>query len=255
MPLFGFRTAGFHGWSVEQTAAKLASLGYDCLELCLEASDVRPESLDERRCAGLRNTFDRLGIAIVSLSYHGDIEPSAERRANQERAVEAARHCGAGILVINAEKSVEQGLQWTEHVSRLKWLCELAEKAGVVLALEPEPRLVVGSSEQMIEMLLAVGSPRLKVNFDLGHAQVTDGDPAASIRVLGDSVVHLHLEDIKDRVHKHLMFGEGDIDFAKARRALADIGYAGPYVADLFGFADPADTAARALVALREQFG
>ena len=94
----------------------------------------------------------------------------------------------------------------------------------------------------------------MKVNFDLGHAQVTDDDPATSIRALGSAIVHLHLEDIKDRVHRHLLLGDGDIDFAAVRAALAGINYAGPYVADLFGQVDSVDYATRTLDALRRYF-
>ena len=56
------------------------------------------------------------------------------------------------------------------------------------------------------------------MNLDVGHAAVTDPDPAATIRELGSAIVHLHLEDIRERVHRHLFFGEGDIDFAGGAR-------------------------------------
>jgi sugar phosphate isomerase/epimerase len=122
--------------------------------------------------------------------------------------------------------------------------------------LEPEPLLVVGSSPEMLAMMQAVGSPQLKVNLDVGHAQITDDDVATTIRELGSSIVHLHLEDIKGRVHKHLPFGEGDMDFGAVRRALDDIGYVGPYVVDLFGLeAAPSEVAADALASLRRLFG
>jgi sugar phosphate isomerase/epimerase len=107
----------------------------------------------------------------------------------------------------------------------------------------------------MARLMQQVGSSRLRVNLDIGHAQVTDDDLAATIRQLGSAIVHLHLEDIKGRVHRHLPFGEGDIDFAAVRRALDEIGYAGPYVVDLFGqSAEPPVVAERALAALRQYF-
>jgi sugar phosphate isomerase/epimerase len=254
-PKFGFRTSCLTGWTAERAAGELARLGYDCLELCLEPADVRPESLDEAHCAALCETFAGLGIAVASLSYHGDAEAPADRLLNQERAIGAAARLGAGILVINSERTVDRDRQWPELVSHLKKLCRLAEDAGVDLAVEPEPLLVVDSSEDMIKLLQAVDSPRLRVNFDIGHAQVTDDDPAASICRLGSAIVHVHLEDIQNRVHRHLMFGEGEMDFAAIRRALADIGYQGPYVADLFGQPDPPAAAESALAMMRQLFG
>ena len=122
--------------------------------------------------------------------------------------------------------------------------------AGVLAVAE-----VLTGGTLVLAMLAGVGSSALKVNLDLGHAQVTDDDPIMSIRQLGSNIVHLHLEDIKDRVHKHLLFGQGDIDFVGVRQALVDIGYQGPYVVDLFGLSDPVTTATEALASLRRVLG
>lgn len=255
MPNFGFRTGIFVGLTAEQAAAELKRIGYDCVEICLEASDVRPETLNESRCRQLRAALDKIGIEVASLSYHADREPFDQRRANQERAVWAARWMGVDIVVLNPEKAVEPARQWGEHITQFKRLCQLAEELDVTVAVEPEPLLVVGSSDNMARLLDEVDSPRLGVNLDIGHAQITDDDLIASIHRLGKNIVHLHLEDIKDRVHKHLPFGQGDIDFVAVRRALEKIGYAGPYVVDLFGQdTSPVEVAALALRGLKERF-
>ena len=254
-PQFGFRTGPLR-CTAEQAAATLAELGYDCLELCLEADDVRPETMTQARAMGLLWTFAEAGIGVASLSYHADREPLDQRAANQEAAIRIAAWMGAEILILNGEKSVDQERQWAEHVERFKSLCALAEEAGVTLAVEPEPLLVVGSSRDGLALIDAVGSDRLKINLDVGHAAITDPDLAGTVRLLGDQIVHLHLEDIAGRVHKHLPFGQGDIDFAALRSALAEIGYQGPYVVDLFGQdQEPHQVAADALAALRRLFG
>jgi sugar phosphate isomerase/epimerase len=254
MPDFGFRT-GIFAWTVEQTARALKQMGYDCLELCLELPDVRPEALDRARCREIRAALDDVGIALASLSYHADREPVDERRANQERAIHVAHWMGAEILVLNPERSIGQERQWQEHVARFTGFCALADDLGVTIAVEPEPLLVIGSSQDMARMMDQVGSPRLRVNLDIGHAQITDDDLVESIHMLGSRIVHLHMEDIKDRVHRHLPFGEGNIDFAAVRQALEDIGYRGPYVVDLFGQdLPPSQVASQALAGLRRFF-
>jgi sugar phosphate isomerase/epimerase len=162
---------------------------------------------------------------------------------------------GAEILILNAEKSTDQARQWGEHVEHLGKLCPLAAAANVTLAIEPEPLLVIGSSQDALAMIEAVGSPALKVNLDVGHAQITDDDVADSIRQLGSEIVHLHLEDIAGRVHRHLPFGAGDIDFGAIGQALDEVGYVGPYVVDLFGQdMDPIQVATDALTAMRRLF-
>ncbi len=73
--------------------------------------------------------------------------------------------------------------------------------------------------------------------------------------LFGQAIVHVHLEDMRNGVHRHLTFGQGDIDFAGIRDALGEIRYQGPQVADLFGIADEANNiAARALSGLNRWF-
>ena len=125
MTLFGFRTGTFRGWPVEQSAARLAWLGYDCVELCLEAPDVRPEYLSESRCREIRRRLDDVGIGLASVSYHGDAESPPQRRANQQRAIGVCRWLGSPILVLNAERTVDRARQWSEHVQHWRELCQL----------------------------------------------------------------------------------------------------------------------------------
>ncbi len=255
MPSFGFRTGTFRQ-PIEETAVQLAAIGYDCLELCLEAPDVRPEHLDAARCDQIRAWLNEVGIALASLSYHADREPPEQRSVNQERAVHAAAWMDCPILVLNPERAVDPAQQWAEHVARFQRLCALADELGVTIAIEPEPLLVVASSADAARMIEQVGSPRLGVNLDIGHAYLTDDDLAASIRMLGDRIVHLHLEDMASGVHRHLPFGAGDIDFRVVRSALQEIRYAGPYVIDLFGQdRPPEEVAANALQGIRQRFG
>lgn len=254
IPRFGFRTGSLPGTTIEQSIVKIAEIGYDCAEVCLEPFFGRAEGLSEQDCAAIRRALDRAGLTIASASYHGDSDEPTQRAANQRHAVQAARWLGAGILVLNGERVVKLERQWASHVARFRALAELAEREDIVLAVEPEPKLVIGSSADMLALIHAVGSPRLRVNLDVGHAFLTDPDLADAVRQLGAAIAHLHLEDMKAGVHKHLLFGEGDIDFSALKAALGEIGYQGPYVADLFGQQDAVASATRALPDMRRIF-
>jgi sugar phosphate isomerase/epimerase len=254
---FGFRTGGFRGWKIEAILEELARIGFDGAELCLESADMRPETFARAKADEIRHFMDGIGLEIASVSYHADAEPVNQRRSNTSKALEVAEWLGAGVLIINAERvrEGEKEEQWRDLVGRLKDLTASAEKRGVNVAVEPEPLLVVGDTDDMIRMMDAVGSPNLKVNLDIGHAYITDSSLSDSIRRLGSAIVHMHIEDIKDRVHNHLELGQGDIDFAAMHEAFVEVGYDGYYVADLFRLgADPSGVAARTLTALRERF-
>jgi len=106
---------------------------------------------------------------------------------------------------------------------------------GVRLYLEQEPEHVIRSAAQM--KALADAFPgRLLLNFDVGHSHVLGEDIGAVLRDLGPRLANIHLEDIAGRVHQHLLYGEGDVDFDAVFAALHDIGYRGDYTPDLYPF-------------------
>ncbi len=254
---FGFRTGGFINWNIENILEKLSEIGYKGAELCLEAHDMRPENFTIKKAEKLRGFIGNLNIEIASVSYHADAEPSEQRRINTFKSVDIANWLGADVLIINSERLIEneRQKQWDELVFRLKELTDYAQKLNVKIAVEPEPLLIISDTDDMIRMMNEINSPNLKVNLDIGHAYITDPDLAESINKLGKAIVHTHIEDIKDKVHNHLLPGLGDIDFKSIRTAFEKIGYDGYYVIDLFRLGDdPLGIAKLSLKAIEEKF-
>lgn len=254
---FGFRTGGFVNWNIENILEKLSEIGFDSVELCLETSDMRPESFTVEKAKKLRDFMDKLNIEIASVSYHADTEPIEQRRINTIKSVDIANWLETDILIINSERLIEneKQRQWNELVLRLKELSDYAKKLNVNIAVEPEPLLIISDTNDMVKMMNEVNSPNLKVNLDIGHAYLTDPDLAESINKLNKAIIHTHVEDIKDKVHNHLVPGLGDIDFESVKTAFKRIGYEGHYVIDLFRLGDdPLGIAERSLKALKEKF-
>jgi sugar phosphate isomerase/epimerase len=129
-----------------------------------------------------------------------------------------------------------------------------ARPAGAVLLVEQEPEHVIHSAAQ----LAGLGGRfpgAVFANYDVGHGHVLGEDPGAAIRALGPGLRNVHLEDIKGRVHRHLLYGEGDVDFAAVFAALRDIGYRGDYTPDLYPFKDDWKRAMEASVAFLGEHG
>lgn len=108
---------------------------------------------------------------------------------------------------------------------------------GLKIAIEQEPEHVIHRADQLLALCRAFEGT-VFANYDVGHGVVAGEVPSAAVRLLGKYVSNLHLEDIKGRTHKHLMLGEGDIDFRRLFRTLKDIGYAGNVTMDLYPFKD-----------------
>jgi protein FrlC len=257
-PRYGFRTAGYRNRSLQEAFESLAGVGYRGVEICLEHPEARPETMTVASAETLAGLARDAGLEVASVSYHADAEPEEPRSENQLRAVGLTRPLGAEVLILNARKARPGGeqAQWDGLRRTLEGLLPRAEAEGVTLALEPEPGHFLNSSADMGRLLAEVSHPNLGVNLDVGHAFVTDEDVTESIRSLGSSIVHTHLEGMPAGVHRHLIPGEGDLDLVAVHRALQEIGYRGYYTVDLFDIADdPEGAARRSLEALRRLLG
>lgn len=101
-------------------------------------------------------------------------------------------------------------------VAALKRLAPKAEAKSVVLALESYL-----SAADNLKILERVGSPAVKVYYDVGNSQDVGYPILDEIRELGGRIVEVHAKDTKD------LYGKGSMDFPAVRRALEAIGYKG----------------------------
>jgi sugar phosphate isomerase/epimerase len=131
-------------------------------------------------------------------------------------------------------------------VEILKPLAEHAYREGVMLLIEPEPGLLLETTDQYLEVAEKVDSPAIGLNFDVGHAYCVSEDIPASIKKAASHIRHFHLEDIAaTRHHHHLIPGHGAIDFADVFRAIKAINYDGWLTVELYPNVDDPDGAAR----------
>lgn len=255
---FGFRTAGYREWSVEDAFASIARCGFDGVEICLEHPGARPESMTLSQASDIARRACDAGLQVASVSYHADFEEDLPREQNQRRAVGLTRPLGAEVLILNARKAQPgaEAKQWAAFCRLLERLLPAAETEDIYIALEPEPGHFLNGTAEMLRLLQEIPHPRLGVNLDVGHAFLTDEDVCQSIRSLGPRIVHTHVEGMPAGEHRHLVPGEGDLDLRAVRDALGEVGYAGFYTVDLFNIAQaPEDWARRSREGLRQVLG
>jgi L-ribulose-5-phosphate 3-epimerase len=99
----------------------------------------------------------------------------------------------------------------------LRELAPVAEQSGIILGIENTL-----SAEENIHILQRVGSPAVKVWYDVGNStNMGHFDVPHEIRLLGkDRICQIH---IKDKVY----LGKGAVDVKGCLQAMADIGYTG----------------------------
>jgi L-ribulose-5-phosphate 3-epimerase len=101
-------------------------------------------------------------------------------------------------------------------VAVLKKVAPKAEKLGVTIGLENW--LSAADHKRILER---IGSPAVKVYYDVGNSTDKGRDVLKEIRELGKLICQFHFKD-----GKHLL-GQGRIDFKQVRKALDDIQYSG----------------------------
>ncbi len=266
-----FSTNGFTRTSLEAACDAIAAAGYGHVELLADRPHLWPPKLDAATLARLRRRLADLGLTVAALNantavgYYRDppdeplfgpslCHPNADLRRWRidftRRALEVAAELEAPVVTITAGRArpgCPPETAWPLLVDAVGELAAAAERLGVRIALEYEPGLLIERASQATALFAAVASPALGLNLDVGHAWVVGEAPAAVVREMGTSrLFHLHLEDIRDRVHYHRVPGDGEIDFAALFAALADVAYDGAAAVELYTCVDAPEAAARA---------
>lgn len=128
-------------------------------------------------------------------------------------------------------------------VQGLKALAVDAEKHGVTVVLEHLNSRVTGDDfrghpgyqgdhiDYCADIIRRVGSPRVKLLFDIYHVQIMDGDVIARIKAYGtDLIGHVHTAGVPGRVE---LDGSQELHYPAIMQALLDVGYTG-YVGQEF---------------------
>jgi sugar phosphate isomerase/epimerase len=174
------------------------------------------------------------------------IELAAEFNARTVSIQPGGPLIGTGLSMHAAADRFAEGLRQIVH---------LARDLGVVIAVEPEPGLLIETAAEYAAFKLEYFGdvPTVAMNCDIGHLFCVGDEPTEVIRAQADQIAHVHLEDIGgNRVHQHLLPGKGVIDFPAVFAALRGIGYRGWVTVELYPFeATAAETARQAIEHLR----
>ena len=161
-------------------------------------------------------------IASLAISALNQVPYKSDPRAEQWVAdsIDVCKAMGVNVVLLaffgkGNIKSDKKGIDTV--VERLKRVTPKAEKAGVVLGLES-----LLTAKQHMDVIERVGSPAVKVYYDVGNSSLRGYDIYKEIRFLGNEhICEFHAKDYR------YLFGKGKVDFKEIRRAMDDIGYRG----------------------------
>jgi L-ribulose-5-phosphate 3-epimerase len=182
------------------------------------------------------------------------MDPDPERRAIRVdflcRAIDLAVGIGAEAVSFWSGRSPvplgeEEGMD--RLTKALEPVLAHAERATMPLAFEPEPGMFIDTLERFARLDGRVRHPLFDLTVDVGHVHCSaEGDIASLLRRWGPRIRNLHVEDMVQGTHEHLMFGQGTMDFPPIFEALRAIGYQGGIHAELSRHSHMAVEAVRA---------
>jgi sugar phosphate isomerase/epimerase len=269
----GYNTSGFAHHRLDDALTILADLGYRGVALTLDHHALNPYDPDTpRQLPIFRDRLREVGLRVVIETgarflldpWHKHqptlLSAPAERRARRldflRRAVDVAAALNADAVSFwsgAATDSENEAVRMNRLVEGCLQLCDYAAARRVRLAFEPEPGMFIDTMSRYAELLERVAHPNFGLTIDIGHLHCLGETPISEhLRRWRDRLWNIHIEDMRGGVHDHLMFGEGEIDFAAVLGALAEIGYAGGIHVELSRHShDAVETARRALAFLR----
>jgi sugar phosphate isomerase/epimerase len=271
-----FSTNAYLRHPFEEAAQRIAGLGYQGLELLADVPHAWPAGLLPVQKRGILAAMERTGLSFSNINafmmnaikdhrqpyWHPSfIEPEPHYRRvridHTRRALSLCAELGAPHITTEPGGPLAPGESRQQaidlFVEVLKPLAEHAHDLGVLLLIEPEPGLLLETTDQYLEVAERLNAPSVGLNFDVGHAYCVGEDLPAAIAKLAPHIRHYHVEDIAaSRVHHHLVPGTGAIDFTAVLAAIRKTGYNRWLTVELYPFVDDPDAAARtALEVLR----
>jgi hydroxypyruvate isomerase len=153
-------------------------------------------------------------------------------------------NCRCFIVTTGNElDGVPRAAQHRACVEALQAAAPFAEEAGITLVLEPLNLLVdhkgyfLSTSTEGFQILDEVGSPAVRLLFDIYHQQITEGNLTLNICRHIDRIGHFHVANHPGR-HEPAV---GEINYAYLFTRIAAAGYA-RYLGLEFSPSDPART-------------
>jgi sugar phosphate isomerase/epimerase len=263
LPLAGSTFGYLQHRSLSEALDDLAAHGLDQVELTPMPPHLHPPGFGAYDRRALRRRLDRLGLRCLSvnpgfvdinvISTNPDFRELSLRQIEEgiglahdlearfHVVVPGRRHALSPAPAADARAVLLDGLARVLRV---------AERAGVVLALENSPYGFLGKADDLVGISDEVGDPGLRLCYDVANALAQE-DPAGGVRLIGPRLGLAHVSDTPRAPWRHTSPGRGEVDFAAFAAALAGVGYAEATVYELVDEEDPGPRLADDLAALR----
>jgi hydroxypyruvate isomerase len=201
-----------YAWPAQELAVRLKDLGLRQVLFNAPPGDWEQGERGLAALPGRREAFRR-GFLEQALPYAAAL--SCPRL-----------HVMAGLVPPGGDTAAARAC----YLDNLAWAAAQAAPHGVDILIEPinprdMPGYLLNRQAEAHEIVAAVGAPNLKVQMDLYHCQIVEGDLAMRLRqyLPGGRVGHLQVAGVPERHEPD----EGEVNYPYLFDLIDQLGYAG----------------------------
>jgi len=246
--LLGIYEKALRGRSLADVFASAARAGFSFVDLSLDESPERLARLQwtaiER--AEVRDAAARNGVAIggLCLSVHRTIAPGSADPAQRERAlrilldaIDLAADLGGCVVQIAGYYAYGEEARAdarADYVAVMAQGTAHAARRGVVLGLENVDGTDVTSTETALGVVAEIDSPWFRLYPDVGNFVVQSLPVVEQVRASVPHAFAWHVKDARPDEPRRVPMGEGDVPWDDAFAALAETGWSGRIMIEMW---------------------
>jgi hydroxypyruvate isomerase len=214
--------------------ARAAAAGFTAVEFLFpyefSAASIKSR-LDE---SGLRVVLFNINPGDWNAGERGALGNPARRayfRQSMQEALDYAAQLGCPrihTMAGNRLTDLSVDAQRDCALENLAWAAPLAAQAGVTLLIEPlnatdMPAYLIHSTAEAMHLVRSANHPAVKLQYDVYHAQMTEGNLINTMTALLPYIGHIQISDVPGR-HQP---GTGEINYPAIFAALERLDYQG----------------------------
>ena len=251
LPIWG------NSYPLLECAKLLAAIGYSGIEIIAGRPHAWPGDLGKGERKKLQKEITNLGLKIVAVcpliapAYNPASLHAGEYKEAQDYLVQCMRlaaDLGSPYVISSAGWRV-QGTSsdeaWKRSLETFHKAAEVGKKLGTTLLIEAVRKVssnLLWNSHQAVKMMKELAHPQVKLMMDTFHVWSENENIEEVLRLYGDDLKHIHLEDISPLGTDRRVPGQGIENLEKLVTALQEAGYDKALSVELWGF-NPEDIA------------
>ena len=228
----------------EENLERVAQAGYSHVEL---VGEFKQWSEDDYRRILARMQALKISVDATSGVSPGFADPTEDAfLAALKDLIPTAKRLQCKQIILLSGKRIDGAAAGSQHaaaIEALKRAADVLSSAGLVAVIEPidrieNPPIYLDGVTEAFEIVEAVGSPSIKVLYDIYHEQREFGNLIEKFEKNIGQVGLIHIADVPGR-HEP---GTGEINYLNIYRKLAQLNYKGVIAMEFYPTGDIVET-------------